>query len=99
MLGGAQVIEAESRQLFDRLSDEENTPFLQQDNGLKDYPVISKLGDVFHYSSTPEKKIRIRRYRNHFDTYWIELLHPDSGQKEGNHKHIIGNIYILDLES
>ena len=92
--GGTEVIIAESEKLFSALSESKNKPFLQYNESFTNYPAIASLGDVFHYTSEPTKQISIRRYKHHFNTYWIYLVEPDFKTSESAQKSMIGNIII-----
>ena len=95
--GGETNILIESRTLFLRFkqtsnSDDFHTPEEKYFQGL---PGITNLGDVFYYSIQEPDRIHIRIHNSHFDTYFIDLLNPDSPEPAG-FERIAGNVGFIE---
>jgi hypothetical protein len=95
--GGETNILTESRTLFLRFKQMSNSaPFhTPQEKYFQGLPGITNLGDVFYFSIQEPDRIQIRIHNNHFDTYFIDLLNPDSPEPAG-FERIAGNVGFIE---
>jgi len=95
--GGETNILTESRTLFSRFEEMKGSgPFHSpEEKCFEGLSGITNLGDVFWYSSNEPERIQIRIHNSHFDTYFIDLLNPDSPEPAGFEK-IAGNVGFIE---
>jgi hypothetical protein len=93
--GGVTNIASESRTLFTRLNQKNDTaPFYTAgDECLRGLSSLTNLGDVFYFE--PPDHVRIRIYNSHFDTYFIALLNPDLPEPAG-FERVAGNVGFIE---
>lgn len=100
MAGGESNILTDSRILFARFKEMgDSAPFhTPEEKYFQGLPSITNLGDVFYFSSKEPDRIHVRIHNSHFDTYFIDLLNPDSPEPTG-FERIAGNVGFIEIKS